>query len=128
MSASPLDHDAVRRWVDRYEDVWRSPGTDRVGELFTEDATYLASPWAEPVRGLAAIEVFWDAQRDGPDEEFTMESEVVAVDGLTAVVRAEVHYRGDDPAAWRDLWLLRFAADGRCEAFEEWPFAPDSSG
>jgi len=25
---------------------------------------------------------------------------------------------------WRDLWVLRFAADGRCSSFEEWPFAP----
>jgi hypothetical protein len=26
---------------------------------------------------------------------------------------------------WRDLWVLRFDADGRCTAFEEWPFVPD---
>ena len=122
-----VDRDDVRRWVDRYEQVWRSPGTGAVRELFADDATYLPSPWQEPVRGLAAIEEFWDAARDGPDEEFAMTSEVVALDGDTAVVRVEVDYGGDDPSRWRDLWVLRFAADGRCRAFEEWPFAPSQS-
>jgi ketosteroid isomerase-like protein len=119
-----VDHDAVRRWVTRYEEVWRTPGVDGVGSLFTDRATYLTSPWAPPVTGLAGISALWDAERDGPDEPFTMTSEVVAVDGDAAVVRVEVHYTGDEPQAWRDLWVLRFAADGRCSHFEEWPIAP----
>lgn len=119
-----MDRDEVRRWVDRYEQVWRTPGTGDVAELFTGDATYLTSPWAEPVSGLSSIETFWDAERDGPDEEFTMTSEVVAVDGDTAVVRVAVDYGGPERTRWRDLWVLRFADDGRCRTFEEWPFAP----
>ena len=82
------------------------------------------SPWAEPLRGLAAIAELWEAERDGHDEEFTMASEVVAVDGDMAVVRAHVDYAATGNR-WRDLWILRFVTDGRCSAFEEWPFAPD---
>jgi uncharacterized protein (TIGR02246 family) len=123
-----MDHDAVRRWVERYEEVWRTPGTDAVRELFTDDATYLTGPWAAPVRGLADIAAFWDAERDGPDEPFTMTSEVVAVDGDTAVVRVEVRYGGGKPQAWRDLWVLHLDAAGRCSHFEEWPIAPPPSG
>ena len=26
---------------------------------------------------------------------------------------------------YRDLWVLRFAADGRVEHFEEWAYWPD---
>ena len=114
----------VAAWVAAYEQVWRSPGTARLGELFTEDATYLMSPWEEPFRGLAAIGELWEAERAGSDETFTMTTEVVAVDGSVAVVRAEVGYAATGNR-WRDLWLLRFAEDGRCAAFEEWPFAPD---
>jgi hypothetical protein len=47
----------------------------------------------------------------------------VAVDADTAVVRVEVDYERGRP--WRDLWVLRFAVDGRCRHFEEWPFAHD---
>lgn len=52
----------------------------------------------------------------------------VAVDGDTAVVRVQVDYARPESGRWRDLWVLRFATDGRCVHFEEWPFAPDQPG
>lgn len=121
---SAMERADVRRWVAGYERAWRSAGVDLLTELFSEDATYLMSPWARPVRGLAQIGALWESEREGPEEVFTLRTEVVAVDDATAVVRAEVHYAatGDD---WRDLWVLRFDDRGRCAAFEEWPFAPD---
>ncbi len=76
------------------------------------------------MEGLAAISELWEAERVSADEAFTMSSEVVAVDGDVAVVRAEVEYAASG-TSWRDLWVLRFATDGRCSSFEEWPFAPD---
>lgn len=119
-----VDRAMVGRWVAGYEDAWRSEGTARLAHLFTDDVTYLASPWREPIHGLVALGGFWEAERDGSDELFTMSSAVVAVDGMTAVVRVEVGYEHGRP--WRDLWVLRFAEDGRVAAFEEWPFAPDT--
>jgi ketosteroid isomerase-like protein len=119
-----MDREDVQAWVAAYEQVWRTPGTDRLAGLFTEDASYLMSPWEQPVQGLAAISGLWEAERVSADEEFTLSSEVVAVDGDVAVVRAEVEYAASG-TSWRDLWVLRFATDGRCSSFEEWPFAPD---
>jgi len=116
-------HDATKTWVRTYEQLWRTPGTDRLAELFAPDATYRTAPWAEPIAGLPAIAEFWEAGRDGPDESFTMDAQLVAVDGPTAVVRVRVDYDGGDN--WRDLWILTFDDDGRCTTFEEWPFAPD---
>lgn len=120
-----MDRESVRRWVADYERVWRTPGTDALAEIFTADATYRPSPWREPMRGLAELAPFWDVERKGPDEEFTLTSEVVAVDADTAVVRVTVDYGEPFHSRWRDLWVLRFADDGRVSAFEEWPFAPD---
>lgn len=121
-----VDKDAVEKWVAGYERAWRTPGTDPLAELFSPDVSYLPSPWAQPIVGLRRLGPWWDAERAGPDEPFTMTSQVVAVDGDTAVVRIAVDYLGDDgPSRWRDLWIVRFDADGRCAAFEEWPFAPD---
>jgi hypothetical protein len=53
-----------------------------------------------------------------------MASEIVAVDGDTAVVRVEVRYQAPTAREFRDLWVIRFGDDGRCRWFEEWPFAP----
>lgn len=117
------DHTTVETWVREYERLWRTPGTDGLTDLFTTRATYRTSPWAPPIVGLPALADFWDAERDGPDEPFTMASEVVAVDGSAAVVRVSVEY-GVSGDRWRDLWVLELDEDGRCSAFEEWPFAP----
>jgi ketosteroid isomerase-like protein len=117
-------HATVETWVRDYERLWRTPGTDRLAELFTPDATYRPSPWAPPVAGLRELAEFWEDGRDGPDESFTMSAEVVAVDGPTVVVRVSVDY-GESGDRWRNLWVLELDEDGRCAAFEEWPFAPE---
>ena len=55
---------------------------------------------------------------------FTLVAEVIAVEGDTGVARLEVSY-GDPPTRrYRDLWIVTLGADGRCTAFEEWPFFP----
>jgi len=69
----------------------------------------------------------WEAERQGPDEVFRMASEVITVDGDTAVARVEVWYGHPVREEYRDLWVMRFASDGRCAWFEEWPFWPEQS-
>jgi len=114
----------VSAWIDRYERAWRTAGTDPLQELFTEDAVYSQGPYLEPRRGMAAIAAMWEETRDGPDEVFRMTHDVIAVDGGTAVARVEVWYGEPVHQEYRDLWVMRFAADGRCDSYEEWPFAP----
>jgi len=120
-----MERAQVERWVARYEELWRSAGTDGLAEIFAPDATYLASPWASPLDGLTAIAELWESGRTGPDESFTMTSEVVAADAGVAVVRVAVDYGEPGHERWRDLWVIHFDDAGRCVAFEEWPFAPD---
>jgi uncharacterized protein (TIGR02246 family) len=114
----------VAGWIAAYERAWRTAGTEGLAGLFTDDASYLQGPYREPVVGLPAIARMWEAERDGPDEVFRMTSEVLAVDGDTAVARLEVRYGEPVTDEFRDLWIMRFAPDGRCRSFEEWPFAP----
>jgi hypothetical protein len=92
--------------------------------LFTADATYAHSPYEEPVVGLHAISKMWDDDRDGPEEVFTLSSEVIAVEGDMAVVRAEVRYGDPAHQEYRDLWLIEFDTGGRCARFEEWAYWP----
>jgi len=116
------DRATVETWIVAYETAWRTAGTEQLAELFTEDGSYRMSPYEDPAVGLTAIGKLWERQRDGPDEGFEMSHEIVAVDGGTAVARVEVEYATG--AEYRDLWLIRFAADGRCREFEEWPYWP----
>ncbi len=114
-----MERRRVTRWIAAYEKAWRTPGTDTLDSIFTEDARYLQGPFQKPVIGLAAIARMWERERTGPDEAFTLTSELVAVDGDTAVARIEVHYT-ETGAHFRDLWIIRFGEDGRCRDFEEW--------
>jgi ketosteroid isomerase-like protein len=119
-----VNREQVSDWVAAYERAWRAPGTGALAGIFTQDATYRQSPYEEPISGLPAIAAMWDAERDGPDEVFHMTSDVIAADGDTAVVRVEVGYGDPVHQEYRDLWVLRFADDARCDWFEEWPFWP----
>jgi ketosteroid isomerase-like protein len=119
-----VDRPALERWVDAYERAWRAPGTDGLGDLFTPDAVYVTAPFEEPHRGLPAIAELWEAEREGPDEVFAMTSEIVAVEGDRGVVRVEVRYGEPMHQLYRDLWIVELDSEGRCRAFEEWPFWP----
>jgi hypothetical protein len=119
------DRAMVSRWLAGYEAAWRARGTGQLAEIFTEDASYRLSPYAEPIVGLGAIGSMWEAERDGPDEVFTLATDIVAVDGPMAVVRAEVSYGDPVRREYRDLWVMRLGEDGRCGWFEEWPYWPE---
>jgi ketosteroid isomerase-like protein len=123
--AVDVTREQVADWVAHYERAWRTAGTAPLRELFAEGATYRLSPYEEPLSGLPAIAGMWEAEREGPDEAFAMTSEIVAVDGDTAVARLEVAYSEPVVREYRDLWVIRFGEDGRCIAFEEWPFSPE---
>jgi hypothetical protein len=71
----------LTEWLEAYERAWRTPGTDVLAELFTADAYYSTGPYENPHRGLPAIGEMWEGERLGPDEEFEMTSEILAVEG-----------------------------------------------
>lgn len=119
-----LDATRLLEWVDGYERLWRTADTDRLSSLFADDAQYLKSPVEQPVAGLAEIAAMWDRTRDGPDEAFTMTSEVVAVTGDTGVLRVVVRYGDPVVQEYVDLWVVRLDDFGRAVHFEEWPFWP----
>jgi uncharacterized protein (TIGR02246 family) len=116
-----MDRTAVMTWVAEYERAWREQDVDAVGRLFTDDATYLRSPYDDPpLQGVSAIREFWP-----DDTPFAMTASPVAVEGDSAVVRVEVQYGGERPQEYLDLWVVDFAPDGRAVRFEEWAYWPD---
>ncbi len=116
--------DPFSAWISAYEAAWRTEGTRTLRELSTADATYRAAPFDDPLVGLDAIAQFWEDEREGPDEGFTLNFEIVAARRDTAVARLEAVYIGPPKRTYRDLWIITLTDDGRCSAFEEWPFHP----
>src|SRR3954447_422299 len=104
-------------WVTDYERAWRAGDESAVVALFTPDIRYRRSPYEASNLGHAGVQAFWADDRDRP---FTVVAEPVAVEGPNALVRLEVRYGDPVQQEYRDLWVLRFADDGRVADFEEW--------
>jgi ketosteroid isomerase-like protein len=117
----------VQGWLDRYVEAWRTYDPAAVGALFADDAEYRYHPWDEPVRGRDAIVRSWiepDGQASSRDKPGTYEAryEPYAVDGDRAVAVGSSDYLGPDGSIerrYRNVFLLRFDAEGRCRAFTE---------
>jgi ketosteroid isomerase-like protein len=109
------------QWVAGYERAWRDRDLAGVPRLFTDEVRYRRSPFEQPAVGHAAIQAFW---QEDEGTTFTVIATPVAVEGQDAVVRLEVRYGDPVTQEYRDLWVLRFAPDGRVEDFEEWAYWP----
>ncbi|HEY7735835.1 MAG TPA: nuclear transport factor 2 family protein [Candidatus Limnocylindrales bacterium] len=120
-----MDHAAFQSWLDRYIDAWHSNDAATVGDLFTEDALYRYHPWDEPpVRGREAIVGSWlGPDRDAPDS-WKAEYRALAVDGDLGVAVGESRYLTEDRSAvertYHNVFVCRFADDGRCREFTEY--------
>jgi ketosteroid isomerase-like protein len=116
-----VDRSGVEHWVAGYLRAWDSNEPDDVRALFAPDAEYRFEPWEEPVTGHDEIVAEWRERADAPGDH-RFESEVLAVDGDLGVVRGHTDYT--DGRVYENLWLIRFADDGRARSFTEWYMAP----
>jgi hypothetical protein len=107
---------AVTAWVERYVAAWRSNDPADIGALFTDDARYHTEPHRPPWRGREKIIREWLARRDDFDT-ISFEWSPVAVTDDVAVVQGVTAY---PDRRYSNLWIIRLAADGRCDEFTEW--------
>jgi ketosteroid isomerase-like protein len=117
-----VDEAAVQRWLDDYVSAWEAYDADAIGALFSEDAEYRYHPWDEPVVGRAAIVESWLGDRDEPGS-WTAEYRPWLVHGESAVAVGISRYLGADRTTvereYHNVFLCRFAPDGRCREFTE---------
>lgn len=112
----------VRAWLDRYLVAWRSNEPDDIRALFAEDATYAYDPFeASPLSGREAIVESWLERRDEPGTWRFEGHPVVGADGI-GIVQGTTRY--SDGRVYANLWVIRFADDGRATSFTEWYMEP----
>ena len=112
----------IENWLDGYRQAWRTDDPDQIGALFTEDATYAPWPFSKPWQGREAIVTKW-VERGDSQSAWQFESELLAVDGDTGVIRGLTTYPaadGEAEAVFSNIWVIRLAPDGRANYFAEW--------
>jgi uncharacterized protein (TIGR02246 family) len=110
------------QWLERYRAAWTTDDPQQIRALFTEDATYSPRPFSKPWEGRDAIVAKW-IERGDSKAPWQFESEVVAVEGDTGVVKGLTTYPAhDDQAedAYSNIWVIRLEPDGRARSFAEW--------
>ena len=121
---APMTHADLQDWLDRYVAAWRANERAPIEALFTPDIVYRYRPYgdAHTDRGIDAVVGSWlGDDRDAPDA-WDAAYEPFAVDGDRAVAVGWSRYlaAADAPErTYRNVFLLRFAADGRCAEFTE---------
>ena len=112
----------VEQWLERYRLAWKTDDPHDIGALFTEDATYAPRPFGEPWKGREAIVAKWIELGDSKNA-WQFESEIVAVDGDTGVVRGLTTYPAHDnepEEVYSNIWVIKLAPDGRASSYTEW--------
>ena len=112
-----IDDTLVRGWIEDYLTAWRTRDRVKIEALFTADATYRPHPDGPPAVGRAAIA---DAWLDEPDDagSWAAELEPMLIHEDTAIITGRTDYA--DGERFRNLWIVRFGADGACADFTEW--------
>ena len=122
------DRDGVKSWLQGYRRAWASDDPGDIAALFTEDATYLPSPFGTPWVGREAIVEEW-INRGDSKAEWRFEHEIVAVEGDTAAVRGLTTYAATDTTpetVYANLWIIGLAPEGRARSFAEfWVQKPE---
>ena len=110
------------QWLERYRAAWTTDDPEQIGALFTEDATYSPWPFSKPWEGRQAIVAKWIERGDSKDP-WRFDSELVAVEGDTGVIKGLTTYPAhDDQAedAYSNIWVIQLEPDGRARSFAEW--------
>jgi hypothetical protein len=105
-------------WMDGYVLAWSTNDSDHISALFTPSAVYDPQTGDGEWDGLDEIIERWQ-EIDDREDNWDFEWRPVVETEEVAVVAARVRYF-DPPASYRNLFVIRFGEDGRCDDFTEW--------
>lgn len=115
-SSSPAQ--LLASWLEAYGRAWETG--QGFAALFTDDAVYSESPFAEPMVGTEAIAAYAGLMEQHQGEvSFTFE--IVSVDPPVALFNAAyTNTANDEPTRLDGVFLLSFDEEGRCSSLREW--------
>ena len=129
-----MDRAGVERWIEAYRTAWASDAQDDIQALFTEDVTYSPFPWPRGENrwvGRDAVVKKWQGRGDSKIG-WRFDHRILAVEDDTAVIEGWTEYDRNEGDAWAEayanIWLVKFADDGRAREFAEWWVAKPGKG
>lgn len=112
----------LARWLAAYGAAWEGKDVAGVAGLFTENALYQETPYAEPFRGRDGISDYW-ASVTADQAEIDFSFETIAVSGSTGVAGWSARFRsiaGDVPVELNGVFVLEFDDADTVSSLREW--------
>jgi hypothetical protein len=112
----------LRNWLRTYGSAWEARNADAASRLFSEEALYFETPYAEPFRGREGIAAYWSkVTEDQRNVDF--DSEALGFVGTLGIARWSARFTLASNGAAVELngvFLLEFDDDGLCSRLREW--------
>lgn len=124
--ADPITMDDVQRWLAAYEKAWEERDAAQAGALFTGDARYFETPYAEPFVGRSGVEEYW-ARVTAGQRDVDFSSEVLAANGSTGIARWSARFTLADAGVGIELdgiFVLEFEDADTVRVLREWWMTP----
>jgi hypothetical protein len=117
-----MNTDDLRNWLRAYGSAWEARSVDAASHLFSEEALYFETPYAEPFRGREGIGGYWSkVTEDQRDVDF--DSEALGFIGTLGVAKWSARFTLASSGAAVELngvFLLEFDDDRLCSRLREW--------
>jgi len=117
-----INEQSLRSWLQAYGAAWESKDSGQIAEIFTEDATYQETPYAEPFLGRDGISDYWaSVTADQADIDFDFE--VISISGNTGVAEWSARFRsisGEVPVELNGVFVLEFDDSDTVRSLREW--------
>lgn len=117
-----IDKSELTRWLESYGAAWENKNADAAASLFTADASYQETPYAEPFKGRDAIHDYWSTvTADQSDIDFGFE--VIAVSDMTGIAQWSARFHsisGNAPVELNGVFVLGFADSNQVRSLREW--------
>jgi hypothetical protein len=117
-----MNHDTFKSWLDAYGRAWEARDPHAATDLFTEDATYQETPFAEPMHGRSAIFQYWSHVPHTQDR-IKFGFEILAVTESIGVARwwvSFVRVPSQTQVKLDGIFVVALDAENRCPEFREW--------
>lgn len=117
-----MNADDLRNWLGAYGAAWEERDAEAASQLFSEDALYFETPYAEPFRGRQGVKGYWEKVTDD-QRDVDFESETLGFLGATGVAKWSARFKLASNGVAVELngvFLLEFNEDGLCTRLREW--------
>ena len=122
-----ISNQDLTRWLAAYGAAWEGRDAGAAAALFTDDARYQETPYAEPFAGRGGISDYW-ARVTANQRDVSFEFEPIAVTGDTGIAQWSAKFRavsgdansGGAKVELNGVFVLEFADQAHVRSLREW--------